>query len=237
MNSLRDGSIVTDPRLDRIAHFDPRSRLFGIMDLMPPKAPRSRLWRCSKVLDQGAEGACVGFGVAHELIATPAEALNVDARYARESIYWEAQKKDPFPGGSYPGATPQYEGTTVLAGLQTIKAAGWCQEYRWSFGLDELIRGIGFNGPAILGLPWYEGMFRPDAQGFIHATGELAGGHCLIARGVNVKTKTLVLHNSWGPNFGIAGDCFVSFDTADKLLHENGEAAFLVGRHKTPRTA
>ena len=75
--------------------------------------PRQRI-----VLDQGQEGACTGFAVAHELIAQPSVVRKgINAKFAREKLYWEAQKIDPFPGGDYPGAEPNMEGSTVLSAI------------------------------------------------------------------------------------------------------------------------
>ena len=221
---------MTDRRLGRLPQFDERSRLFKISAVVP-KTPRSYTWRCQRVLDQGDEGSCVGHGVAHELIARPVEALTVDHKYARETIYWGAQKIDEYPGGSYPGAKPFSEGSSVLAGCKVAKSLGWMDSYLWSFGIDDLILGVGYNGPAVLGIDWYDDMMDTDAKGFIHATGEVAGGHCILCNSVNISGKYFKLHNSWGPSWGTGGECKISFSDMTKLLKAEGEAAFFVGRH------
>jgi hypothetical protein len=153
MFELKNNTITKDKRLDRVIQFDERSRNFPIRQLVADKAPRSYTWRCQEWLDQGTDGACVGFGIGHEIISRPAEVLaRIGRRYAKEKIYWEAQKIDEWKGGSYPGASPFYEGTSVLAGLKVAQKAGWADGYRWSFSLDDLILGVGYNGPAVLGL-------------------------------------------------------------------------------------
>lgn len=228
---LRDGTKVRDPRLGRIVQFDEASRAFKVVTVVAKK-PRSMSWRCKVHLNQGSEGSCVGHGCGHELLARPAEAdaMVVTHKYAREQIYWAAQKKDDWPGGSYPGAKPFYEGTSVLAGVKVVCDLGWCDSYRWSFGLQDLILGVGHAGPAIMGLAWYEGMMRVDIKGYIHPQGPLGGGHCILCKAVDIKREKFTLHNSWGIEWGNNGDCFITFKDMERLLKEDGEACFLMGR-------
>jgi len=198
------------------------------------KRPRSYTWRCNSYLDQGSDGACVGFGVSHELIARPAEAKGITYDYAME-LYWEAQKIDPWEGGAYDGAEPFYEGTSVLAGVKAAQRDGWFDEYRWAFGLNDLILGVGYNGPAVIGVNWYEGMMDTDKHGYIKPTGRALGGHCILCNAINVKKKRFTLHNSWGINWGNNGECYISFHDMDTLLYNNGEAVFFLHRHRKAR--
>ncbi|RLI65907.1 MAG: hypothetical protein DRO67_02020 [Candidatus Asgardarchaeum californiense] len=220
--------------LGRRVQFDERSRNFPIRELVKMKRPRSYTWRCNSYLDQGSDGACVGFGVSHELIARPAEAKGITYDYAME-LYWEAQKIDPWEGGAYDGAEPFYEGTSVLAGVKAAQRDGWFDEYRWAFGLNDLILGVGYNGPAVIGVNWYEGMMDTDKHGYIKPTGRALGGHCILCNAINVKKKRFTLHNSWGINWGNNGECYISFHDMDTLLYNNGEAVFFLHRHRKAR--
>jgi hypothetical protein len=235
MIELRDGSRVSDVRLARIIDFDDRSRNYPIRKLVKGKKPRSRTWSCTGVLDQGQEGACVGFACTHELMATPCRVPNMNAKFAREKIYWEAQKADEWPGGSYPGASPRYEGTSVLAGVKQLQKLGYINEYRWAFGLQDLILALGWSGPAILGLEWRDSMFDPASCGYLHTDGVAVGGHCILAVGVNVADRYVVLQNSWGAAWGAKGRCKVSFEEMEELLAADGEACIPVGRHTKPK--
>lgn len=229
--TLKDGSEVADKRLARIVQFDDKSRGYPIRATISPGAqPRSYTWGCGTHLDQGAEGACVGFSMTHELIARPKVVAGVDARFARSEVYWEAQKIDPWEGGAYPGASPFYEGTSVLAGIKILKKLGYVQEYRWCFGLEDLVLAVGYKGPAVLGIAWYEGMFQPWPCGHIHVSGQVAGGHAILCKGVSVRDRTFTLHNSWGPAWGNGGDCRITWDEMDRLLHEQGEAVIPLSR-------
>jgi hypothetical protein len=227
---LRDGTHTDDPRLDRLVHFDERSRAFPVRTLLGDAAPKAKTWRIQRQqLDQGAEGACVGFAMAHELIAAPrrrrvlrinGQRTPVDMRFAREHIYWAAQAIDPWQGGAYPGASPNYEGTSVLAGVKVLQQLGLIGEYRWAFSLEELIAAVLQLGPAVLGVPWYDSMYRPDADGYLRVSGRVVGGHAILCRGVDTRRERFTLHNSWST----FGKCYVTFDDMARLLAENGEA-------------
>jgi hypothetical protein len=60
-----------DRTLDRLVEFDERSRNFSAAVGLETYPFRSYTWACDPVLDQGREGACVGFAWAHELSARP----------------------------------------------------------------------------------------------------------------------------------------------------------------------
>lgn len=223
---------MTEYRLGRVPQFDERSRAFPIRTLtLLAKTPRSYTWSCGSVLDQGNQGSCVGHAWAHELIARPVIVPNITHDTA-VSLYYAAQGLDDEPGGEYPGASPVYEGTSVLAGAKATQNAGYMTEYRWAFGLDDLILALGYAGPAVLGIDWYNDMFDSDADGLLHATGGIAGGHAILANGVSVKKRLIRLHNSWGPNWAINGEAYISFDDLSSLLANQGEACIPTHRTK-----
>ncbi len=238
---LRDGSTVADVRLDRLIEFDDRSREFAIRQFLDPNAKVStRLWDLTAgdvlvCLDQGREGACTGFGTTNELRFNPvpvrkADGKLLDAMFAREHIYWEAQKADPWPGGAYPGATPFYEGTSVISAVKRMAGLGFYTEYRWAFGEADLALAVSNVGPAVLGLNWYQGMFKPNQMGYIKPTGSVQGGHCILCIGYDAERKFYTLYNSWGPSWGKKGTCKVSKADMTKLLKDNGEACVITGR-------
>lgn len=246
---LKDGSEPINPRLDRIYEEDWRSLNFPITAKLETdqRVPQSKSWSITTWLDQGSEGACVGFGFSHDLIAEPHVVTTykdapVDNLFARQKVYWEAQKIDEWDGGSYPGASPRYEGSSVLAGAKVLTSYGLYSGYHWGLNLQQVALGIGYDGPAILGVKWFEGMQNTDAQGFIHPTGAVQGGHCILAYGVVVIFKLgttdktwanvdldrsfIKMHNSWGKGWGMRGDCFMSLRNFEKLLNDRGEACF-----------
>lgn len=224
---LKANKFTTDPRLGRIPQFDEKSRNFHIMSIMEAeqvKKPRSYTWSVNKWLDQGNEGACVGFSWTHELVARPVIYKSATNAYASK-VYNLAKTLDQWPGSDY-------DGTSVLAGAKAIQSLGHITEYRWAFGLEDLILAVGYKGPAVLGINWYDDMFDTDNNGFVHVSGEIAGGHAILCNRVNVKLKEFSLWNSWGPKWGQNGTCKVSFDDMDRLLSEDGEACIPIKRVK-----
>ena len=227
---LKGGASTNDVRLDRVVQFDERSRDYALRLPRGRRKRRSYTWRCDKYLNQGEEGACVGFSIGHELIARPAPVKRIGPTYCREKIYWEAQRQDEWPGGDFPDASPKYDGTSLLAGVKVAHGLGWFEEYRWTFTLESFLLGLGYHGPAVIGVSWHNDMYTPDANGFIRPTGGVSGGHCILANGVNVKERTVTLHNSWGKSWGIDGECKIRWSDMEDILMDDGEAVFFVDR-------
>lgn len=235
---LRDGSITHDPRLDRLEYQDERSRNYAAVDLLTSGQTLRKKWYYpARWLDQGKEGACVGFAFTHELLCTPVRVKDwhlLDGNYARTNVYWEAQKIDPWDGGAYPGASPFYEGTSILAGAKILQKTGYLQEYRWAFGEEDLGLAISHLGPAVIGVNWYEGMFRPNKNFYIQPSGRLMGGHAIMVCGFNPEKNYYRLWNSWGKDWGRNGWCYITRDDMARLLNEGGDACIPVKRVKNP---
>lgn len=201
--------------LDRRVQFDERSRGFPVRAVLEGKTPRSYTWRCGTWLDQGQEGACVGYSWAHELAARPAEWL-VTSDTAM-GIYDRARVLDDWPG-------EDYEGTSVLAGAKAVAEKGWVGKYRWAFSMKDLVLAVGYQGPVILGINWHADMLDTDRGGFVQPTGGVVGGHAILCRGVSLHQGYFTLRNSWGASWGLNGDCRVRMDDMAKLLADDGEA-------------
>lgn len=242
--SLKTGEVPEDPRTDRIEEVDERSRRFPVREILQDfhyTRPRSYTWRVRRPLDQVRDGACVGFAWTHELIGRPREHLGLDAAFARQVIYWEAQKIDRWPGGVYPGADPLVAGTSVLAAAKVVQAAGYIHEYRWAETPEDLVAVLGYRGPCLFGTRWFQDMHVPDAEGFMHPTGRRRSGHCLLATGVKVATTArgalapdgtvISFLNSWGRDWGLDG--FARMRLADlTALWEHADVCVPVGRRR-----
>lgn len=215
---------MIDRTFDRLVKFDERSRAYPIRTMIAADRPRSYTWRCDLNLDQGSEGACTGFSVSHEAAARPVCVTGITNQTA-QAIYYRARQIDEWPGENY-------DGSSVLAAMKAGKELGWYDEYRWAFGESDLALAVSRKGPAVLGINWYEGMGRPDANGIITVSGQVHGGHAILCNGYNAKTRMYRLHNSWGKSWGINGECFISASDIARLLSEHGEACIPVKRAK-----
>lgn len=212
---------------DRRIEFDPRSRDYPIRALLEPKPLRSYTWGCPVRLDQRKEGACVGFAWTHELAARPKTHSLVTEALAR-TLYREAQLLDPWP------ETPPEEGTSCLAGAKAAVARRYLGEYRWCFTGRDLALAVGYSGPVVLGLNWRAGMMKTDSSGYVHATGAIVGGHAILCNGYSVTMNRFRLVNSWGPSWGVNGECLISENDLSMLLADDGEACVPVVRNLLP---
>lgn len=212
-------------KLGRLPSFDDRSRNFSVRRLMSAQPPRSQEWYCPLQLDQAHLSACTGFAWAHFLAAMPQPVSEVTAEKAI-GIYRLAQTLDEWPGEAY-------EGSSVTAAVKAVQQRypGLIDAYHWAFGIDDLVMALGYVGPVVLGIPWYNSMFDPDWKSVIHPSGVATGGHAILASGVNIEDRLVRLHNSWGADWGLVGDCFISFDDLARLLREDGEACVATGKH------
>lgn len=201
---------------DWISRHDERSRLYAVASHVAGEELVTQIWDTPVTLDQGREGACTGFATAHELNAEPC-VVPVDNSMA-QALFHRARELDEWPG-------EDYEGSSVLAAVKAAMERGFYVEgYRWAFAEENLALAVSTIGPAILGIPWMEGMERPDADGFLHATGEVVGGHAILCKGIDVERDAYLLHNSWGPSWGLEGDAWISRDDLRALLADHGEA-------------
>lgn len=235
------------PVLDRRIQFDEKSRAYPVRTLLAdPERVRSFTWTCSVWLNQCPEdeskrcgGGCVGMSTAAEAAARPVVVEGVTEDLAWR-LYDLAQEKYDPPEYN----TPPEEGTSVLAGLKAMQELGLLDQYRWGFGLKDVVQAVAYKGPAILGIWWREGMMEPDANGFIHATGQNVGGHAILmnqvrivlldkARGyvwdnVDLDKSWAGLHQSWGNT----ENWKLSLRELGELLADDGEAAIPVRRRK-----
>ncbi|MBA3354262.1 MAG: hypothetical protein H0U23_17865 [Blastocatellia bacterium] len=139
-------------------------------------------------------------------------------------IYRKAREVDEWPG-------EDYDGTSVLAGIKIATDKGYYSEYRWAFGLNDLLLAVGYRGPAILGINWYSSMLTPDTDGYIKVGGNISGGHAILCNGVSLRRQAVRLENSWGEDWGDDGACWLPFKDLNILLYEQGEACVPVRRH------
>lgn len=211
--------------------FDERSREFPIRAAIPERpVRRNKLWRVGPILDQHSEGACVGFGWAAEAFSTPVAVdlsrvkavVPQDTTEFARSLYNVAKTLDPWPG-------EDYEGTSVHAGAKAMRQFGLLKEYRWCFNIADVTDAILVKGPVVLGIYWYDGMYRAPG-GVLKVSGEIVGGHCITAVGYRTADSakqgvpSIILQNSWGTDWGNGGLAEISVTDLDRLLREDGEA-------------
>jgi hypothetical protein len=227
---------MTPRTFDWGVNYDERSKDFPIRAVIRKAVKRkNRLWQVGPILDQGSEGACVGFGWTAEGLASPVR-VNLSRLKVRapkepnkfaQYVYAFAKTIDEYDG-------VDYEGTSVLAGAKSMQTFGLLKEYRWAFSMNEVIDSIISKGPVVLGIPWYDGMYEAPG-GVLKVSGENIGGHCILAVGYRVASPlaggkdTVILQNSWGTEWGINGLAEIEVSELAKLVAE-GEACLPIKR-------
>jgi hypothetical protein len=185
----------------------------------PPAPVADVVWTdADQVLDQGQTGHCVGFGWAGW-----GDTLPVDDRYTNpdgDAIYEEAKVIDGEPN--------QENGSTVRSGAKAIQNRGRLKTYAFAASIDEVRAWLDGHGPVVFGTDWDQPMFTPDANGFVHPDGNVAGGHCYVCVGDLVSEGALLFQNSWGASWGAAGRFRMTYADAAALLARQGEACAAV---------
>lgn len=244
-------ALIPRRTLDWRPRFDPRSLEHRIGAGVTAYPTTGRLWQHGPVLDQGAEGACVGFGCAGEAAAEPVPVPGVTDAYAL-AYYRRCQQLDAFPD--------TVDGSSVLAGCLTGRERGLWAGFQWAKSAQELAAGIvrtasKGGGPAIIGVPWTADSYDTDELGVLRPSGEAIGGHCLVVLGfipervedgsklqgqlmqaglwnayLSVGGPAFVILNSWGLGFGQGGLAVVPAEVMERWVHAGGEFALPVDR-------
>ena len=174
----------------------------------------SQFWFNPLRLDQGEEGACVGFGWTQRQNSSP-KICKYTNDVGREVYYVARRDYDPWDG-------EDYEGTSVRAGAKAALARGWIKGYAFARTIEEIALWVLNKGPVVIGVDWYESDYEPNFRNGYYLTGdgEIVGGHCLIIDGIrwNVKNPYARLLNSWGRVYGFNGMCRISIPKLEERL-------------------
>lgn len=197
----------------RTVWHDPRSWNYSA-----PTAPLKNVkWASSRLLNQSDVNACTSFAFANtmnssafKLSLKESDALNL---YAVGSIVDESVE-DYWPR--------EDNGLSSLGACKGAKRLGLITAYEWAFGIDHLL-GAAMLKPFVVGGPLYEGMGKPDRDGFIHAKGNIVGGHAMTTLGINMDEEYIVFGNSWGMDWGTNGRARMFFEDVDILLRNQGD--------------
>jgi hypothetical protein len=136
--------------------------------------------------------------------------------------YLRARQEDEWPG-------EDYEGSSVHGVMQGAAKDRMIPSYWWCFGALDVALAVSWDGPVVIGVPWYEECMETDPNGFIHARGEIVGGHAIAVIGIDNDHVELL--NSWGEEWGHGGVAKLFLHDLDEMLIQWGEAA-VVRRYK-----
>jgi hypothetical protein len=202
--------------------------------------------RYHAIYDQGAEGACVGFG--QSIMMSMLNRRLYDARW----LYLEAQLVDEYAD------TPPGEGTSLRAGFDILRTKGHRRLYagaskppnidegivevnRWLTTVDEVRTSISEGKQVNIGINWYRSFYettgRPSGSRNrieqwlgVGGTnwGNIAGGHDITIGAASDRRQAVGVYNSWGESY--AWPAWLPYDSLTRLLGEQGEAAIVTDR-------
>lgn len=167
--------------------------------------------------DQGDSPHCVGYAWAHWFEDGPVLHMGKSPKIKPQKIYENAQRLDEWIGEGY-------EGTSVRGGVKYLKSLNAVKSYYWAFDLNTIVQYLLTKGPMVVGTDWTAGMFEPDKNGLISASGETVGGHAYVLNGIDMATKRIRIKNSWGRSWGKGGHAFIRFSDMATLISRQGEA-------------
>lgn len=196
------------------------------------------------VYDQGAEGACVGFG--QSIMMSILNRKLYDAYW----LYREAQAVDEW------NDTPPEQGTSLRAGFDVLRDRGHRQLWggqarppkvdegivevnRWLQSADEARTAIASGLPVNIGINWYDSFYAPRAKKVtVNRTeywvgadvnwGPIVGGHCITIAGASDRRQAFALLNSWGESY--PWPVWLPYAAFNRLMSEQGEAAIVTDR-------
>lgn len=247
---MSDGDLILIPeapgvgRLGRHVEHDPRSKQYRAVEHATPIPTVNKVWKRAGVFDQGNLGSCTGNAVVGIAASEP---FRLPKRHYGEAqavkVYKRATVLDGFDG-TYP---PDDTGSSGLAACKAAVEYGFAKGYKWGFGVEDLAVMIVNDGACAAGTDWKTGMDTPDADGLVHNTGSMRGGHEYEIIGWHYDQalgapapRVFECVQSWGPTWGVPGThcvgCghpsggrfFVSYDDMGELLAAGGDCVTLV---------
>lgn len=153
--------------------------------------------------DQGQEGRCVEFAWHRCMTLLNRHRFDIWSRWA----YWEMQRGDEWEGGSYPGAQPVYEGTSVRSGGEVGRTKGFIRATR--------------GKPA--------GTEGNPAEGIAAYRWPTDWNEVRTVLGIPNSVDGVPLLNSWG-RYGYPHIVRLTDEAGARILGEDGEAAIPTDR-------
>lgn len=156
-------------------------------------------WHSSKQpwLDQGTEGACVGFAITNLLNANPKP--GVRGNKEAFDFYHRITVADRYEGDWRTGQS----GTSIRDGAKQAKSEGLFSGYAFTADVDVMLKWLMLKGPLYVGVPWYRSMDK-ISQGYarIFKDSGIRGWHSISIDGYDLTTgdeykDNLVYPNSW----------------------------------------
>lgn len=228
--AIIDEHVTEGKRLGRHVEHDPRSRDYAYEIPAGLTLVAVEHKRHGSLFNQGQLGSCTGNALCGAKNTEPlyhSGSSHLIAEAGAVDIYSLATRLDGLSDGYYP---PTDTGSSGLAVAKAAKQEGMIGSYSHAFDMDAALAALQ-AGPVITGVAWYEGFDTPDANGLVKISGQIRGGHEIVARGYepapSPDDSLILLDNSWGTAYGDNGHFYWTVATWKQLLAQQGDVTIL----------
>ena len=196
----------------------------GGCESSPPRVDLRQL--AGPIRDQGGRPTCLSFATssAHEFKL-------LSEQLAPEALYKFAQLYGDSP----------CDGSTVSAMAAAIEHRGQCREIDWPYGeaaatnpeadyfrascihgknslLEFTLSALAAKSSPVIAVAITDAWFQVGSDGYIDSTnssGGLIGYHAVAAVGYDEDSHRILIRNSWGKDWGLAGYGFLPYEEFD----------------------
>lgn len=219
-NIYKETISSTDKRLNRHINHDERSKQFAFDTTNIVIKDVEHLDHIG-ILDQGEVGSCTGNAAIGAINTDPflpyVNPIFQPNENGALALYSAAEMIDG--DGPYP---PNDHGSSGLSVAKALKNVGMIPGYQHTFTLQDALKAL-TQGPIFVGTNWYQDMFTPDADGRVHPTGKLAGGHEYRGFKIDIENGRIWFKNSWNTTWGLKGTFYLTWADFAVLLAKSGD--------------
>ncbi len=170
----------------------------------------------NRVIDQKENPWCVPASIVHLLEAEP-----IKQTYSSlEKIYNEARERGKVPKSA--------SGSPLNHALDFLKSENLIKNYHFSVSEERTGEYINSVSPVLINMAWFQKMFDPAKDGKVSISGKLAGFHCVLCYAYDGLKGRYYFRSSWGREWGVNGNFYLSAKDLEKLFKEGSVAAAVI---------
>jgi hypothetical protein len=194
----------------------PDSKLGFPLTMGAKKETIFRNYQLGEVTDQGPNGTCVDYCLRSLLAAEP-----ISQNPCKPLEIYKAARKL--------GKTPDdVEGSQLNYAVDYLISKNIVKKDYWTNDADQVALYLNTISPIVMTIPWYERMNKTEKDGRILCNGNPIGFHAILGFRYDGLKDRIWLRNSWGKDFGINGNGYVTMKDLAKLMNKGGLACALV---------
>jgi hypothetical protein len=119
---------------------------------------------------------------------------------------------------------PDDTGSTGAWSMTVLEQLGLIKKWHHARNFTTALRLLNL-GAISAGVTWYNSQFTPDKNGLLivdEASG-VGGGHQVAITANDTDNRRILIRNSWGPTWGLAGHAWLAWSDFSDLLDDGGD--------------